>query len=70
MIGILIIWAKNYAMSAGKMNVIKMIAIEEILQKHSVMTLAELNNFCIENNIDIIVHNGKPFIEFDVTTNE
>ena len=52
------------------MNVIKMIAIEEILQKHSVMTLAELNNFCIENNIDIIVHNGKPFIEFDVTTNE
>jgi len=52
------------------MNLIEMIAIEDILQRHSIMTLADLNNFCIENDIDIIFHNGKPFIEFDVTTNE
>ena len=52
------------------MNVIKMIAIEDILQRHGIITLQDLNNFCIENNIDIIVNNGEPFIEFDVTTNE
>ena len=34
------------------------------------ITLADLNNFCIENNIDIIIHNGKPYIEFDVTTTQ
>ena len=45
-----------------------MIPIDKILKKHNIVTIAELNNFCIENNIDIIIHNGKPYIEFEVTT--
>ena len=38
---------------------IKRINITTVLKKHHVITLLDLNNMCVENNIDIIVSNNK-----------
>ena len=40
------------------MIMIKRINITKVLKKHNVITLLDLNNMCVENNIDIILLYG------------
>ena len=45
---------------------IKRINITELLKDYNIITLRALNNFCIENDLAVIVEGDRIFIEIEI----